>query len=455
MAQLANGHAVTPVIQKRQLTWFDSTSIIVGTIIGAGIYQSASGVASSVETPWALFALWLFGGCFSLCGAMCYAELASALPRSGGDLVYLNRAYGNWAGFLFGWLQMVVIRPGDIAIIAFAFATYFQTLLHHNNANPNGWTSGIAASAIVVLTLINILGVRQGKWIQNLLTSLKVLGLLGIVIVAFMAPASAPVIESANVVPESIPISVALIFVLFTFGGWNEMAYIAAEVKHPEKNLFRSLISGTVIVTFLYLMINGAFLHVLGLQGMSQSSAIATDTVKVIFPNIGSSLVSMLICISTLGTVNGMILTGSRINFALGTEHPTFRLLGRWEGRTGTPVNALLVQGLITVTLILLLGSFTSAILYTSAAVYTFYLATGIAVVVLRKNAPDLVRPYRVTGYPIPLVFFAGICLFLIYSAIRYRPIMAAAVCVLALVGSIIYMVEKRVRIARSINHIE
>ncbi len=386
----------------------------------------------------------MLGGLFSLCGAMCYAELASAFPRTGGDLVYLKEAYGSWAGFLFGWLQMVVIRPGDIAIIAFAFATYFQAWMHSGSKVTEDLSSIYAAGAVIVLTIINILGVRQSKWTQNLLTSLKVVGLLGIVAVAFFAPAPESVIGTiAKDAANSLPISVALILVLFTFGGWNEMAYLAAEVKHPERNLVRSLVFGTVVVTLLYLLINAAFLRVLGLTGMSQSPAIATETVEALLPNMGGKLASLLICISTLGTVNGMILTGSRINYALGIEHSSFRGLGHWDSRTGTPTMALALQGAVTLILIFMLGSFISAVLYTSAAVYIFYLATSLAVPVLRQKRPELSRPYRVTLYPLPLVIFGCICLYLIYSAILYNPWMAGFVGILTAIGLAIHRWEQ------------
>ncbi len=386
----------------------------------------------------------MLGGLFSLCGAMCYAELASAFPRTGGDFVYLREAYGAWAGFLFGWLQMVVIRPGDIAIIAFAFATYFQAWMHGGSKVTHDLSSVYAAGAVVVLTTINIMGVQQSKWTQNLLTSLKVVGLLGIVALAFLVPTPENMVESfAKDAASSLPMSVALILVLFTFGGWNEMAYLAAEVKHPERNLVRALVCGTVVVTLLYLLINGAFLRVLGLEGMSQSPAIATETVEALLPNLGGKLVSLLICVSTLGTVNGMILTGSRINYAIGTEHSTFRGLGHWDSRTGTPTIALALQGAITLVLIFMLGSFISAVLYTSAAVYIFYLATSLAVPVLRKKQPDVVRPYRVNLYPLPLLVFASICVFLIYSAILYNPRMAGFVGMLAIIGLAIYCWEK------------
>jgi amino acid transporter len=440
---------------RRQLTWFDSTSIIVGTIIGTGIYQTASPVASSVSTTWGLFGIWMVGGLFSLCGALCYAELASAFPRTGGDFVYLNEAYGSWAGFLFGWLQMFVIRPGDIAIIAFGFATYFQAWMQRGNGSVPDLSSIYAAAAVVALTIINILGVRQSKWVQNLLTVLKVTGLLLIVALAFYLPAPDNIAKSTVTdVSQSFPIGLALIFVLFTYGGWNEMAYLAAEVKQPERNLVRAFVSGTVAVTLIYLLVNGAFLRVLGLQGMGHSPAIATQTAEVLLPKMGGSFVTLLICISTLGTLNGMILTGSRISYALGAKHPVFGGIGRWNSSTGTPVMALAAQGVITLVLILLLGSLVSAMLYTSAAVYTFYLATSLAVPVLRRKRPDVVRPYRISFYPLPLIVFSCMCLYLIYSAIVYKPWMPCFVGLLAFVGLAIFRWEQRQknRVLRNFN---
>jgi basic amino acid/polyamine antiporter, APA family len=404
----------------------------------------ASPVASSVSTTWGLFGIWILGGLFSLCGALCYAELASAFPRTGGDFVYLNEAYGGWAGFLFGWLQMFVIRPGDIAIIAFGFATYFQAWLQRGSSHTTDLTWLYASFAVIILTFINILGVRQSKWVQNLLTGLKVVGLLTIVALAFCLPPPGSLTESmVDDTSQSLPIGLALIFVLFTYGGWNEMAYLAAEVKHPERNLIRAFISGTVIVTLIYLLVNAAFLRVLGLNGMSHSPAIATQTAEAILPTIGGNFVALLICISTLGTLNGMILTGSRINYALGAEHPIFGRLGRWDPSTGTPTIALTVQGVITLILILLLGSLISALLYTSAAVYTFYLATCLAIPILRRRYPDLARPYRVSLYPLPLLVFSSMCLYLIYSAVAYKPMMPCFVGILGLAGLGIYRWEQ------------
>ncbi len=335
---------------------------------------------------------------------------------------------------------MSVIRPGDIAIIAFGFATYFQAWMHPGNSEAPDLTGLYAAFAVVILTFINILGVRQSKWVQNLLTVLKVAGLLIIVAVAFSLPAPDNVAATIAVDPgKSLPIGLAMIFVLFTYGGWNEMAYLAAEVKDPERNLVRAFMGGTVAVTLIYLLVNSAFLRVLGLHGMGQSPAIATQTAEVLLPTLGRNFVTLLICISTLGTLNGMILTGSRISYAMGDAHTVFGGLGRWNPRTGTPAIALAIQGVMALVLILLLGSLVSALLYTSAAVYTFYLATSLAVAVLRWKHPNLTRPYRVSLYPLPLLVFSSMCLYLIYSAIIHRPMTPIFVGLIGMVGLGIY----------------
>jgi APA family basic amino acid/polyamine antiporter len=406
---------VTP---KRELSLFDSTCIIVGIIIGAGIYQMAPDIAKGAVCWWGVLAIWIVGGLISLFGALGYAELATAYPKEGGDYVYLSRAYGPWAGFLFGWGQLAIIRPGDIAVMAFAFATYARTIYDPLAAYPEYSQRAFAAAVVVILTAINILGVKEGKWTQNLLTTVKALGLLGIVGVAVIAPrpASSPVAGTVS----PLPLTLALVFVLFTYGGWNEMAYVAAEVKNPRRNIVRALVLGAVGVTVLYLLVNGAFLYTLGYAGLANSEAVATETVSTVFPEIGARLISALVCISALGAVSGLIFTGARISYALGAEHWAFRTVGKWHARTGTPAWALFVQGIIAIGLIVALGSFVDTILYTAAPVYMFYLATSLAVIVLRAKEPNVERPYHVTGYPVTTIIFCAVCAFLIYSTVSY-----------------------------------
>jgi amino acid transporter len=427
---------------KKELSVFDATCIIVGIIIGAGIYETAPAVASSVGRWWGVLGLWAVGGLLSLAGALCYAELATAYPHEGGDYVYLSRAYGRWAGFLFGWVQLAVVRPGYIALVAFVFARYAMALFGPVvlGGEPRGqYTKAIyAGAAVLVLTIINILGVREGKWTQNILTIVKVLGMVAILAAALAGPSASPTNTRVDVA-EPLPASVALILILFTFGGWNEVAYVAAEVKDPRRNILRSVLAGMAAVTTLYLLGNAVFLRGLGHAGMVRSEAVAADMLKVVFPRFGGRIISALICISALGTVNGLIFTGSRISYAVGAEHRLFRLLGRWDQRRGTPLRALAVQGGIALAMIVILGSFRRTILYTAAAVYSFYLATTVSVIVLRWKEPDTERPYKVTGYPLTTIVFGVCCALLIYSALVYNLRDAAICCAILLTGVPVY----------------
>ncbi|MBN2491098.1 MAG: amino acid permease [Planctomycetes bacterium] len=427
---------------RRQLSLFDSTCLIVGIIIGAGIFETAPQVAAAAPAVWVLFGFWIAGGLLSLAGALGYAELATAYPRAGGDYVYLGRAYGRWAGFLFGWIQLVIVRPGDIAAMAFVFARYGSVLV---GSAGRATHLALAVGAVAVLTAINTVGVREAKWAQNALTVVKALGLVLILAVALFAPAPEPGAGDEADALGSIPPGLALIFVLFTFGGWNEMAYVAAEVRQPERNIVRALALGTVAVTVLYLLVNGAYLLALGHPGVAASGAVATETVGRVLPDAAERIISALICISALGALNGLVFAGARITFAMGEEHPLFRPLGRWHGRTGTPVPALLAQAAIAVVLILVLGSFLKTVLYTAAAVYVFYLATTLAVVVLRHREPERPRPYRMLGYPVtPLVFVAA-CAFMIYSALSYDPQAAGACAGILLAGLPVYWISRAI----------
>lgn len=423
---------------RQKLTLFDSTCIIVGIIIGAGIYETAPTVARSLGSGTLVMLLWLAGGLLALTGALCYGELATAYPKAGGDYVFLTRAYGPWAGYMFGWSQLAVVRPGDIALMAFIFARYAQTLYA-----PFGDSRLFyAAAAIAVLTLINILHVTAGKWTQNLLTLAKILGLLAISIAGLLAPGSQPPAVAAGAFTWG-GLQLALILVLFTFGGWNEMAYVAAEIKRPQQNIIRGLVLGTLTVTALYLLINGAFLSALGLAGMAASQAVAVDTMGKVFPEIAERAIAVLICISALGAVNGLIFTGARISYALGADHRSFQPLGQWNPRLGTPVWALLVQGALSLGITLVAGSFLDTILYTAPVVWLFFLATALSLFVLRRKEPHIPRPYQVTAYPLVPLIFTLCCLFMLYSAAAYalanRPVGLLVLIGVLVLGTIIY----------------
>ncbi len=443
---------------RKALSLFDSTSLIMGIIIGTGIFVMVSEIASGTSSWWQLLLLWLAGGTVSLFGAFGYAELGTMYPKEGGDYVYLTKAYGPWAGFLFGWMQLVVVRPGDIAVMAFSFAlfareifTAFGIPLEMLGSYSLPYLESpivlgevlLACGAVVILSMINIIGVHEGKWTQNFLTIAKVIGLLMIIGVAFLAPTASH--QSTPEEFEGIPLRLALIFVLFTFGGWNEMAYVAAEVKDARRNIVRALVLGVVAVTTIYLIFNAALLFALGHQGLASSSeTVVTDVVSEAFPGMGGRLIAALICISALGAVNGLIFTGARISYAVGTEHRIFRKLGRWNLVTGTPVAALVVQAVISCVLIFLLGSLIEAIIYTSSAVYTFYFATNFAVIVLRWKDRDTERPYRVTGFPVTTLIFCAVCLLLIHAALTFLPLIGLAAFLLSVIGLGIFQFLRR-----------
>lgn len=430
---------------QKELSLFDSTCIIVGIIIGAGIYETAPLVAKCLGSGMGVMLIWLAGGVLALIGALCYAELATTYPREGGDYIYLTRAYGRWPGYMFGWTQLAVVRPGDIALMAFIFARYAQTL--YAPFTDSGLS--YAAAVIVVLTVINILGVKAGKWTQNFLTVAKFLGLVAISVIGFTAPSppqtgTLPAVESFTW--EGLQL--AFILVLFTFGGWNEMAYVAAEIKRPQQNIVRALVTGTVAVTALYVLVNGAFLSALGMAGMSNSRAVAVEAVGRTFPQIAGRVIAILICISALGAINGLIFTGARISYALGVDHRSFRPLGKWSQVLGTPVWALVVQGTLSLAIVLVAGSFIDTILYTAPLVWLFFLATAFSVIVLRRREPDMPRPYKVMAYPLSPLVFAAFCVFMLFSSTAYaigrKPLGLLFLVGILLLGVMVYWLSDR-----------
>lgn len=447
MAQASRGRTLGPLMQghwtnsrprdgfdsapgqpSRQLTLFDSICIIVGIIIGAGIYRTTPDIASCVPSASALVAVWLLGGLLSLLGGLCYAELATTYPHAGGDYVFLTRAYGRRMGFLFAWSELWIVRPGSIGMMAFIFAQYARELLPGLSQHARADEMILAGAAISVLTLINVLGIREGKWTQNLLTTLKVLSLaliflVGMVLVPWLGQAPEGTMEAAEA-PLSSNFRLAMILVLFTYGGWNEMAYVAAEVKNPRRNILRALILGTLAVTAIYVLVTAAFVQGLGFVGVQQSQAVASDLLRIPFGDWGGKAIALIICVSVLGSMNGQILTGARVYYAMGRDHPGLSVLAEWHPQRNTPIRSLLIQGVISLTLIGALGWYESGFInllnFTTPIFWTFFGLVGFSLFVLRVRDPERERPYRVHLFPlVPLIFCAS-CGFMIYSSVSY-----------------------------------
>lgn len=400
----------------------DAIAVIVGIVVGAGIFRTPSLVAGNSDSGGIMLLTWLLGGVVSLIGALCYAELATTYPHTGGDYHFLTRAFGKRLAFLFAWARMSIIQTGSIALLAYIIGDYVAQIY-----SVGVYSSVLYAGLVViVLTGINIIGIRFGAGTQKLLTALEVMGLL-IVLVAgffFAPPEAASTGAAAGVSSPSASLGLAMVFVLLTFGGWNEAAYISAELRTGRRGMATALILSIVVITVLYLLVNMSYLNALGLDGMAQSDAVAGDLMRVSFGESGVVLIGVIVAVSALTSVNATIFTGARTNYALGRDFPVFSALGKWNAQTASPVNAFIVQGAISLALIGL-GLFTRSgfetiVEYTAPVFWFFLLMVGISLFVLRRKDPHPVRPFPVPLYPITPLIFCLTSAYLLYSSVVY-----------------------------------
>jgi basic amino acid/polyamine antiporter, APA family len=404
---------------KPTLTLMDAIAITVGIVIGAGIFETPALVAQNLGSETQVTLLWALGGAISLIGALCFAELSTAYPHPGGNYFYLIRAFGRPLGFLFVWARMIVLQPGSIVLLAFVFGDYATQIL------PLGPLSAslYAIAAIALFTWLNLLGIHQGKWTQNLLTTAEVAGLLIVTVIGFFWATSASNLPPAAP-PASSNIGLAMIFVLLSYGGWNEAAYISSELHNLRRNMLRSLLWSIGIISAVYLLINLAYLHGLGINGMATSKAVAADLMRSALGEPGVWFISALVCIASLGSINATILTGARTNYALGQDFSLFSSLAQWQARGGTPRQALLIQAAISLALVVLgsLGrsGFETMVAYTAPAFWFFFLMTGISLFILRSKDAGTPRPFRVPFYPITPILFCLACGYLLYSSLTY-----------------------------------
>ena len=321
----------------------EAVAIIVGIVIGAGIFKAPAMVAQMTgSAPW-MFAAWALGAVVSLIGALCYAELASAYPHAGGDYHFLLRAYGRRLAFLFGWARFAVITTGSIALLAYVFGDYMTQLL------PLGRHSAAlyAAASVVVLSWVNLRGLRSGVATQSWLTLLEVGGLLLVVVAGLVAlfGVGAPAAPApAAGAPSAGAFGLARVFVLLSYGGWNEAAYLSAEIQDRRRNIVRALMLSIGIIAALYLLVNWAYWQGLGIAGMAASQALAADLMRVAFGRTGGALISIMVALATLTSINATMIVGARTNFALGRDWPVLGRLGRWDEARGTPTAAMACQ---------------------------------------------------------------------------------------------------------------
>ncbi len=429
----------SPSPKQTRLTVLDGIAVLVGVVVGIGIFGFPPLVAMNVDSETMYVAVWLLGGVIMLIGALCYAELGSMYPSAGGEYVYLTRAYGPRVGMLFAWARGTVIQTGAIAAVAFIYGEYA------NNIVPLG-DHGVnihAVLSVVILTALNVIGTRESKSAQVVFTILAIMGVLALSIAGFVGPAGAGAPASAETASAPMglgALGMAMVFVLLTYGGWNETAYISGEMRDVRRDLKRVLIYGTLIVTALYLIANLAFLHIFGLAGLRNTPAVGARLMEIVAGPQSAFFLSLLVCFTALSTINGTILTGARIYYALGSDVPALSKLGAWASRGSTPVNALLLQCVITLALIAY-GAYTDGsgistmVAYTAPVFWLFMLLVALSVIVFRRRHPNADRPFRVPLYPVTPLLFAATCLGLVYSSLSYAGSGAVVGVLVLLVG--------------------
>ncbi len=454
--------------REPRLGLWDAVSLVIGIVVGTSIFRVSPLVFDNAGGPWQGLGAWLLGGVLSLVGALCYAELATTYARSGGDYEYLTQAYGRWAGFIFGWAQLVAVWTASVGTMAYTFGDYGTRVLRLESSA----TVWLAAVAVIAVALVNMAGLTAGKWTQNALTVAKVAGLTGVVVAGVIAAILGREVTATEIPPLRVPFAgagsfgLAMVFVLYTYGGWNDAAFVAAEVRDRRRNVPLALLGGVAGVTLIYLAMNGAYLASLGFDGLGASETPAVDALTSVMGEVAGDLVGALVMISALGAINGMIFAGSRVFAVFGADHRLFGWLGR-DPREGAPVAAIAAQAAVTLAMVFGVGTeggrgaidaalravgapvlpwdqyyggFETLLAATAPVFWTLFLAVGVGLMVLRWRNPGRERPFSVPWYPLPPLGFCATCAFMLYSSLDYARELALLGVAPVAVGLIIYL---------------
>jgi APA family basic amino acid/polyamine antiporter len=427
---------------KRALGLFDATMVVIGGIVGAGIFLSPGVVAQRLDTPFLVLAAWGAGGLIALAGAFSYAELGAIFPKAGGQYVYLRDGLHPLAGFMYGWALLLVIETGAIAAVAIIFASYALRIA----SGPDAARVPLAIAAIVLLSIINYLGVKPGSRVLNVLVVLKVAALAILVGAGFVA-AGHPGWWADARVPAAGPSSMvvafgaALVPILFSYGGWQSANYVGEEIENPQRNLPRALIFGTLAVVAIYVSVNVVYLRALGLQGLAASTAPAADAARQTFGRYGDLFVSSAIAISTFGFLNLSILAPTRVYYAMAADRVFVPALSTLHPRYATPSVAIVVQSAWSCVLALT-GSYDQLTNYVVFADWIFFGLTVLTVIMFRQSLPLPKRPagsFRAPGYPIVQILFVLVSAAVVASTVGAAPAAAAKGAALIALGIPVY----------------
>jgi len=425
----------------RRLGLTSAIMVVIGSVIGSGIFLTPQSIAAAVEVPGVMIFVWILTGLLTLAGALTNAEIASEIPEAGGQYVFFRVLYGDLTAFLYGWTTFIVYQTGSIAAIAVAFARYFGYFvdLPHFSPELEAWklplvgniapfadigVKLVAIGAIVTVATVNYFGVHFGGFVQNVFTFLKVAAIGAIVLLAFSVGEG----TTANFFPLwGVPssgrllaaIGVAMVATLWSYDGWNSLTYLAGEVKEPRKNIPRALVLGTIAIIVIYVLTNLAYLYILPITEIAKSNLVAADVMDRIFAGYGGAVISIAVMISTFGTVNGTSMTTARVFFAMAKNKLFFQRMSKVHPQYKTPSTSLIVQCLWA-SLLTLTGSYDQIFTYVIFAGWIFYALGAAGIFILRKKMPDASRAYRVPGYPwVPILFVVVATWFVINTIVE------------------------------------
>ena len=431
------------------LSVFDAVMITVGIVIGAGIFETPAMVANIAGSPTTMLAAWIAGGVLSFIGALTYAELATSYPSAGGDYTFLTRAYGKDVSFLFAWARSTVICTGSIALLGYILGDYLTRLFSLGEYS----SASYAALAVCLLTAINLIGLRGSSRMQNALTLFEIGGVVLVAVAGLTLEPSAPVATAASA-EGSGAFGLALVFVLLTFGGWNEAAYVSAEVRGGPTALVRALVLSIGIITLVYLLFVVGVLQGLGFEALKSSKALGVDVIERAFGSVGGQIIGVIVAISSLTSMNSTMLVGARSNYSVARDWPVLGFMGRWKGGRHTPAVGFIVQAAIALALIAFgaveKNGFGTMVEFTAPVFWFFFMLSGIALLVLRRREPQVHRPFRVPLYPVLPLMFVATCAYLLYSSITYAQSRNAGFVAIAvtLSGAVVLLIL-RLRAAR------
>lgn len=403
----------------RKLGLFSAVAVLVGSTIGSGIFRSPAGVAAKIPDASLFFLAWIIGGVCVLAGALTYAELAGALPFTGGVFVYLREGFGRMPAFLFGWAELTIVRASALGAIATVFAEYLLRILGLSVTGDA--VHYLAAASILLVAVFNFVGVNIGALVQNLTTTAKYAALVALVAASFLLGGSATGTSiSAVATTSSTSVSLfglALISILWVYDGWADVTFVSGEVRRPERFLPLSLIIGTSAVIVIYLLTNLAYVHIFSLSQIAGSKLVAADVASRLVGDIGVKLVSLAVMISAFGTLNGSMMTGPRIFFAMADDGLFFKKIAAVHPRFKTPYVAIWLAAAMA-SVFVMVRNFEQLADAFVLGIWPFYAGGVAAVYTLRRKRPDLARPYKVWGYPVTPAIFLAAALFLLVNAL-------------------------------------